>query len=264
MTEPRADRGPRAGSPRGVVVASGIKIQRLYWFETGFESCGLDPLTTVRGSAPAPPAYRNLRLLRHAFQSIWKSLESRNARANDPSVAGFSSSKVTQARAMPISDEALQKEKNRFIAVKSDAKLGQAIAALNALGGQPWWHIVVQQADGSWRAARISEIAASLAAQKNAAETALRDSTALRAVASADRYSLDTKIAQTVARKSEGGVLVVTDGAPVGILVEGVRRGGGASNTPGLALSSTSLDQLGGKYVKLKDYGSILLSCSKK
>ena len=179
-----------------------------------------------------------------AFQSLAKSLES--------------------PLNMPISDEALQKEKNRFIAVTSDAKLGQAIAALSDLGGQPWWHVVVQLEDGSWRAARISEIGASLATQKNAAETPLRDSTALKAVAAADRYSLDTKIAQSVARKSEGGVLVVTDGAPVGILVEDVRRGGGASGSGGLALSSASLNQLGGKYVKLKNYGSILLGSSKK
>lgn len=163
---------------------------------------------------------------------------------------------------MPISDDALQKEKNRFIAVKADAKFGQVIAALNSVGGQPWWQVVVQIADGSWRAARISEIAASLAANNNAAEVRLRDSAELNSVATVERNSLDTKAAEVLARKSSAGVLVVTDnGALVGILVEGVRRGGG---TGGLALSSTTLDQLGGKYVKLKDYGSILLSSSKK
>ena len=162
---------------------------------------------------------------------------------------------------MPISDDALQKEKNRFIAVTSDAKFGQVIAALNAVSGQPWWHVVVQLPDGSWRAARISEIAAPLATNKNAAEIRLRDSAEMKTVANVDRYSLETKAAQILARKSPGGLLLVTDGAPVGILVEGVRRAGG---TGGLPLSSTTLDQLGGKYVKLKDYGSILLSSSKK
>jgi thiamine pyrophosphate-dependent acetolactate synthase large subunit-like protein len=163
---------------------------------------------------------------------------------------------------MPISDDALQKEKNRFIAVKGDAKFGQAIAALNAVGGQPWWYVVVQLNDGSWRAARISEIAAPLATNKNAAEIRLRDAAELNPAAVIERNSLETKAAQVLARKSPGGVLVVTDnGAAVGILVEGVRRGGGTS---GLALSSTSLDQLGGKYAKLKDYGSILLNSSKK
>jgi|SRR5689334_14349015 len=162
---------------------------------------------------------------------------------------------------MPISDEALQKEKNRFIAVKGDAKFGQAIAALNAVGGQPWWYVVVQLNDGSWRAARISEIAAPLVTNNNAAEIRLRDAAELNPAAVIERNSLETKAAQVLARKSPGGVLVVTDnGAAVGILVEGVRRGGPG----GLVLSTTSLDQLGGKYVKLKDYGSILLNSSKK
>jgi len=166
---------------------------------------------------------------------------------------------------MPISDDALQNEKNRFIAVASDAKFGQAIAALNAVGGQPWWYVVVQLPDGSWRAARINEVAGPLVTNENAAEVLLRDSTELKNVAGAERNSVDTKAAQALSRRSPAGVLVVTDnGAVVGILVEGVRRGGGAGGPGGLALSSTSLDQLGGKYVKLKDYGSILLSSSKK
>ena len=165
---------------------------------------------------------------------------------------------------MPISDEALQNPKNRFIAVTGDAKFGQAIAALKALDGQPWWQVVVQLEDGSWRAARISDIAASLVTNKDAAEITLRDATELKTVAAVEQASLETKAAQALARNSAGGVLLVTDnGTPVGILVEGVRRGA-ASNVGGPALSSTSLDQLGGKYVKLKDYGSILLGSSKK
>ena len=165
---------------------------------------------------------------------------------------------------MPISDEALQKESNRFIAVKGDAKFGQAVAALKALDGQPWWYLIVQLDDGSWRAARISEIAASLADDKNAAETRVRDAPELKTVTAVEQNSIDTKTATALARDSAGGVLVVTNtGGPVGILVEGVRRAA-ASNFGGLALSSTSLDQLGGKYVKLKDYGSILLGSSKK
>jgi hypothetical protein len=165
---------------------------------------------------------------------------------------------------MPISDEVLQKEKNRFIAVKGDAKFGQMIAALNAVGGQPWWHVVVQLTDGSWRAARISQIGASLAATNNAEETRLEDFAGLQVIVAVERTTLDTNAAQALAKKSVGGLLLVTENnTPIGILVEGVRRGGG-SNVGGLALSSTSLDQLGGKYVKLKDYGSILLSSSKK
>ena len=153
---------------------------------------------------------------------------------------------------MPISDDALQKEKNRFIAVKGDAPVGQAIAVLNAVGGQPWWHVVVQLADGSWRAARLSEIGASLAGNKNAAETRLRDCAGLQIIVAVERNTLDIKAAQALARKSAGGVLLVTDnGALVGILVEGVTRGA--------MLTPQTLDQLGGKYVNQKDYGSILL-----
>jgi hypothetical protein len=165
---------------------------------------------------------------------------------------------------MPISDDALQKESNRFIAVKGDARFGQAVAALKALDGQLWWYLVVQLNDGSWRAARMSEIAASLADDKDAAETCLGDAAALKTVPAVEQDSLDTKTATRLARQSAAGVVVVTDNdSPVGILVEIVRRGA-AGSPGGLPLSSTSLDQLGGKYVKLKDYGSILLGSSKK
>jgi hypothetical protein len=165
---------------------------------------------------------------------------------------------------MPITDDALQKEKNRFIAVTGDAKFGQLIAALNAVGGQPWWHAVVKLSDGSWGAARISKIGESLAATDDAAETRISDVGGMQTIVAVERNTLETKEAQALAKKSAGGVLLVTEnGAPVGIMVEGFRRGGGSSSG-GLALSSTSLDQLGGKYVKLKDYGSILLSSSKK
>ena len=64
---------------------------------------------------------------------------------------------------MPIADEALQDPKNRFIAVAGDAKLGQAIAALESVGGQAWWHLVVQRDDGSWATARFNELGALLA-----------------------------------------------------------------------------------------------------
>lgn len=165
---------------------------------------------------------------------------------------------------MPIDDEALENPQNRFIAVRADARFGQAVAALKALDGQPWWQLVVRLDDGSWRAARISEVAASLGANKDAAEIALRDAPELRTIAAVEQDSLETKAAQALARNSAAGVLLVTkNGTPVGILVEGVRRGA-APNIGGLAVSSTSLDQLGGKYVKLKDYGSILLGSSKK
>ena len=168
---------------------------------------------------------------------------------------------------MPISDEALQNPKNRFIAVKSDAKLGQAIAALNGLDGQPWWHLVVQMDDGSWRVARFNELSESLGVATDPAEIRLRDVNNLRGASAVEQRTIETKAAQALARKSPTQVLVVTDnGAPVGILVEGVTRGAAVpSRSAGaLVVPSASLDELGGKYVKLKDYGSILLGSSKK
>ena len=73
---------------------------------------------------------------------------------------------------MPISDEALQNEKNRFIAVKGDANVGQANAALQAEGGQPWWHLLVQADDGSWGVTRFADLYASLERMASAAELA--------------------------------------------------------------------------------------------
>jgi hypothetical protein len=168
---------------------------------------------------------------------------------------------------MPISDEALQNPKNRFIAVTADAKLGQAIAALQSIGGQAWWHLVVQRDDGSWAAARFSELEALLGAAPDAAEIRLGDAAALRATPATDRNKIETKAAQALARKSPARMLVVTDiGMPVGILVEGTTRAAAppSRNSGGLVAPSASLDELGGKYIKLKDYGSILLSSSKK
>lgn len=154
---------------------------------------------------------------------------------------------------MPISDEALQNEKNRFIAVKGEATVGQATAALTAMAGQPWWHVVVRMADGSWSVARFSELLPPV-------ETHLSDCNQLRAASAVERATVETKVAQAMARKTPARVLVVTEnGLPIGILVEGVRRGAGRGSA-----TAAGLDQLGGKYVNLKDFGSILLSSSRR
>jgi hypothetical protein len=168
---------------------------------------------------------------------------------------------------MPISDETLQNPKNRFIAVTADAKLGQAIAALQSVGGQAWWHLVVQRDDGSWAAARFSELGVLLGAAPDAAEIRLGDADALRPTPSTEGNTIETKAAQALARKSPTSMLVVTDnGMPIGILVEGTTRAAAppARSTGGSVAPSASLDELGGKYIKLKDYGSILLGSSKK
>ena len=160
---------------------------------------------------------------------------------------------------MPISEEALRKEPNRFIAVKGEATVGQAMAAFQALEAQPWWHLVVQKSDGSWAVARFRELAA-LPDVAGAADTHVSDLENLKAASAVERDTIETKDAQAQARKNASRVLVVTaNGMPIGILVEGMRRSGG-----GPALAGPDVNRLGGKYINLKDYGSILLGSSKK
>ena len=160
---------------------------------------------------------------------------------------------------MPISEQALQKDANRFIAVKGEARLGQAVAAFKALDAQLWWHLVVRMPDGSWAVTRFRDLSA-LQADLAAADIPVRDLKSLTTVSAVERDSIETKAAQAKARQSPGRVLVVTvSGTPVGILVEGTRRSSG-----GLALSAPDVGQLGGKYIKLGDYGAILLGSSKK
>jgi hypothetical protein len=159
---------------------------------------------------------------------------------------------------MPISDEALQNPKNRFLAVSGDATVGQAIAALQGEGGEAWWHLLVHMDDGSWGTTRFTDLYESLERMATAAEVRLGGRKTLTVATAIDRSSMETRPAQALARESPGSLLVVTVGSvPVGMLVEGVSRGGPA-------ISSTTLNELGGKYVNLKDYGSILLSSSRR
>jgi hypothetical protein len=158
---------------------------------------------------------------------------------------------------MPISDEAIRKPKNRFLAVSGDATVGQAIAALKGEGGESWWHLLVRMDDGSWGATRFTDLYESLERMANAADVRLGGRKGMTLATAINRDSMETRPAQTLARKSPGSLLIViVDGVPVGILFEGVSRGG-------LAISSAKLSDLGGPYINLKDYGSILLSSSK-
>lgn len=158
---------------------------------------------------------------------------------------------------MPISDAALRNPKNRFLAVSGDATVGQAIAALKGVGGESWWHLLVKMDDGSWGATRFTDLYESMERMATAADVRLGGRKGLTVATAIDRDSLETKPAQALARKSPGSLLIViVDNVPVGILFEGVSRGG-------LAISSAKLSELGGPYVNLKDYGSILLSSSK-
>jgi len=158
---------------------------------------------------------------------------------------------------MPISDEALNDPKNSFVAVTADATVGQAVAALQALGGQPWWHLVVKRDDGSWGITRFNDLFAALQRMAAASEVRLGGRKDLAAVQTIERDAMETRAAQLLARKNSAGVLIVlAQGVPIGILAENVRRAA-------LSISSASLSDLGGKYVNLKDYGAILLASSK-
>ncbi len=157
---------------------------------------------------------------------------------------------------MPISEAELQNAKNKFMAVSGDATVGQAIAALQWLGGQPWWHLIVQKDDGSWGVTRFADLYVALERMASAADVRLGGRKNLLSAIAIERDCMETRAAQALARTSPGRLVVVTvDGIPAGILVAGVSRGG-------LAISSAKLNDLGGKYIKLSDYGSILLSSS--
>ena len=158
---------------------------------------------------------------------------------------------------MPISEAALKNDKNNFLAVSGDASVGQAIGALQTQNGESWWHLVVKMDDGSWGIIRFSDLYRLLKDVSTAADIRLGSSDALLKAPAVEINQLDTTAAEELAKKSECQVLVVTEeGLPVGLLVEDVRR---SSSVP-----ASKLANLGGKYVNLKDYGSILLSSSKK
>jgi len=159
---------------------------------------------------------------------------------------------------MPISNEALQDPKNNFLAVRGEATIGQAIAALQSQGGQPWWHLVVQMDDGSWGLTRFNDLYRRLGKRADAAEIRLGAWNGLQIATAVEQDSIETRAAEAMARRSSSGVLVVTHGGlPVGTIVADVNRGGAS-------VPAAKLADLGGKYVNLKDYGSILLSSSKK
>jgi len=159
---------------------------------------------------------------------------------------------------MPIANEALENTKNRFIAVKGEATVAQALAALQELGGQLWWHLVVQTSKGSWGITRVGDLCQGLETTATDADARLGDWPGLQPAKVVEQGSMETRVAQALAKKSPGSVLVVTDGVmPLGILFEGVSR-----TTRSVPMAK--LGDLCGKYVNLKDYGSILLASSKK
>jgi hypothetical protein len=159
---------------------------------------------------------------------------------------------------MPISNEAIENNKNRFIAVKGEATAAQVLSALKDLGGQTWWHLLVQTSKGTWGITRVGNLCEGLEDSSTDAEAKLDGWPGLHEAKVAEQGSMETRAAQALAKKSPGSVLVVTDGGvPLGILFEGVSR-------TTRSIPAAKVGDLCGKYVNLKDYGSILLASSKK
>ncbi len=159
---------------------------------------------------------------------------------------------------MPIANEALENTKNRFVAVKGEATVAQTLAALQELGGQQWWHLVVQTNKDAWGITRVGDLCHELETTPTDSDARLGDWAGLKPATVVKQDSMETRAAQALAKKSPGSVLVVTDGAmPLGILFEGVSR-------TTRSVPTAKLGDLCGKYVNLKDYGSILLASSKK
>jgi len=159
---------------------------------------------------------------------------------------------------MPIAKEALENTRNRFIAVKGEATVAQTLAALQELGGQQWWHLVVQINKATWGIMRVGDLCQGLETTPTDSDARLGDWPGLKPGIVVEQDSMETRAAQALAKKSPGSVLLVTNGVmPLGILFEGVSR-----NTR--SVPTAKLGDLCGKYVNLKDYGSILLASSKK
>src|SRR6266542_2725404 len=118
---------------------------------------------------------------------------------------------------MPISDEALRKPKNRFLAVSGDATVGKAIAALKGEGGESWWHLLVRMDDGSWGATRFTDLYESLERMANAADVRLGGRKGMTLATAINRDSMETRPAQTLARKSPGSLRIgMVDGVAGG------------------------------------------------
>ena len=157
---------------------------------------------------------------------------------------------------MPISDDTLHSPKNSFVAVKGEATVGQAIAALQAEGGQPWWRLLVKKDDDSWGATTFSDLYEALADTPGAADMTLGAWDGLTAARAVAWDAMTDRQAEAEAGKSPGQLLIVMAGGEVKGIVTQPRRSA--------VVQAGKLTELGGTYVNLKDYGSILLSSSAK
>jgi hypothetical protein len=131
----------------------------------------------------------------------------------------------------PIRDEALRQSKNAHVLGGGDQTLHQVAKKIEAAGGQPWWHVVVDLGDGRYATALYSALIkraedAPEAERISLVATRLRDlGEPLIEVEVVEQDSVSTTAAENLASASPGELVVVTrDGKFAGILYVGGRR----------------------------------------
>src|SRR5688500_19688220 len=97
---------------------------------------------------------------------------------------------------MPISNEALENTKNRFIAVKGEATVPQTLAALQELGGQPWWHLLVQTSEHAWGITRVGDLCKGLETTPTDSDARLGDWPGLQQATVVAQDRMETRPAQ--------------------------------------------------------------------
>jgi antitoxin (DNA-binding transcriptional repressor) of toxin-antitoxin stability system len=178
---------------------------------------------------------------------------------------------------MPIQDDKMQKT---FVFLPDTATVAQALDKLEQSGGKQWWTLVITTSGGQIAATTFAELgelvdkygSALFAARLADVQADLSAQT--RATVEAD--SMDAHAAEALARRSSGGMVVVTaKGVPIGIIstmrapispgtyerpkpIKGpTRSGGGAPGVsftgPQAEFASSTLVQLYGEYVKLSE-----------
>jgi hypothetical protein len=131
----------------------------------------------------------------------------------------------------PIRDEALRERKNAHVLLGGDQTLHEAARKVEAGGGQPWWHVVVDLGEDRYAAALYGALIKRTedtpeAERADLVTTRLRDlGEPLIEVKVVEQASMSTSGAEGLASGSPGELVVVTrDSKLAGILYVGGRR----------------------------------------
>jgi hypothetical protein len=155
---------------------------------------------------------------------------------------------------MTISENIFQKPQNSYIAVSSEAMIGQAIAALLAANGQQWWKLIVRSQDGSWLGTTFGDLYYAVHEMPDAANIRVTDCAELELVPTLEWEVADLQKAEYLASHNHSTIVAIVKGSDlVGIIVAPRRD----AVTP---LNIGKLKELTGQYVDLKQYSAILLS----